>query len=312
MAAVSGLPLSGTNAGNIFFVEGQPTPPPGQAPVGVYRVVTPGYFDAMEIPLLKGRDFTDADNAKSPRVIIIDAAIAKKHFAGKNPIGMHIQWEPTPSAKPFQIVGVAGDVKHYGLDQDNRPGFYLPHAQRRDASLAIVARTAGGDPLGTIAAARRILRELDATLPLSQPLAMDDIIQRSFWNRVFICRLFDAFSALALALAAIGIAGVMAYSVTQRAREIGLRMALGAQPGDVLRMVMSQGMRLTGIGLAVGVGASLGFARALASQLYGVGVIDPISLGTSVAIFGAVALVACYLPARRATKVDPMTALRAE
>jgi putative ABC transport system permease protein len=203
-------------------------------------------------------------------------------------------------------------VKHYGLDQEGRSGFYVPYAQEARRTMSVVLRTASDRPLGLLPSVRQTLREIDPTLPLFGTQSMADLVGESFWINRFLSRLLIAFSGLALALAAVGIASVVGYAVTQRTREIGIRMALGAQAADVLRLLLGQGMRLVLTGLVVGLVASLGLARVLTSQLYGVSWLDPVAPFASAGIFGAVALLACWLPARRATRINPVEALRAE
>jgi putative ABC transport system permease protein len=312
VAACSCLPLSGNVNYQGFAVDGRPLPQPGQKPSGNLRVVTPGYFATMEIPLVAGRDFTNADSATSPKVIVIDASFARQYFPGENPLGKHLRWNPTDPASAREIVGIAADVKHYGLDQEGRSGFYVPYAQEARRTMSVVLRTASDRPLGLLPSVRQTLREIDPTLPLFGTQSMADLVGESFWINRFLSRLLIAFSGLALALAAVGIASVVGYAVTQRTREIGIRMALGAQAADVLRLLLGQGMRLVLTGLVVGLVASLGLARVLTSQLYGVSWLDPVAPFASAGIFGAVALLACWLPARRATRINPVEALRAE
>jgi putative ABC transport system permease protein len=212
----------------------------------------------------------------------------------------------------MEIVGVAGAVKHFGLDTDERPAFYIPLAQDPWTGVSFVVRTAGANPLAIVPAARASLREIDPALPIAHPNAMAEMVRRSFWQRTIVGEIFGVFSIIATALAAAGIAGAMAYMVVQRRQEIGVRMALGAQAGDVQRLVLGRGMRLAAIGLAIGAAASLAFGRLIGALLFGVAGADPLTLGGSLLIFGAVALAACWIPARRAARVDPMTALRAE
>jgi putative ABC transport system permease protein len=311
-AACSSLPLSGRNNGQGFAIEGQPPPEPGRNPVGNLRVVTPGYFAAMEIPLLRGRDFSAVDSATGAKVIIVDAAFARQYFGEANPIGQRIRWSLADPATSMEIIGIAKDVKHSSLDREGRTGFYIPHAQSARRLMGVVLRTKTDQPLGVMSGVRQALRELDPTLALYQPREITDMIQETYWIRRFLGRLLVGFAALALALAAVGIASIVAYAVTQRTQEIGVRMALGAQAADVLRLLLGQGMRLVLGGLALGLLASLGLAQVLANQLYGIGWIDPLTLLASAGLFVGVALLACWLPARRATRVNPVEALRAE
>lgn len=310
--ACSNLPLSGRNTGQAFTVEGQPPPPSGVNHIGNLRVITPGYFAAMQIPLLAGRDFTTADNTSSGKVIIIDAALARQHFGSTNPIGQRIRWDRDDPQSSREIVGVAADVKHSSLDGLSRPGFYTPYAQSRRVSMGIMVRTTAEKQPGLLASIQQQLRSLDPTLPLYRAQTMEDTIRETFWIRRFLGRLLVGFAALALGLAAVGIASVVGYAVTHRQQEIGIRMALGAQPGSVVRMMLADGMVLVFTGLCLGLLGSIVLARVLSSQLYGVGAIDPLSLVASGTLFAAIAAFACWLPARRATQVNPVTALRAE
>lgn len=311
-AACSSLPLSGRNNGQGFAVEGLPPPPPGRNPVGNLRIVTPGYFGAMAIPLLRGRDFTAADSAAAAKVIIVDGAFARQYFGEADPIGRRIRWNLADPATAMEIIGVAADVKHSALDRDGRTGFYIPHAQNGRRLMGVVVRTTTAEPIGLLPAVRQVLRELDPTVALFHLRAVTEMIQETFWIRRFLGRLLVGFAALAMALAAVGIASIVACAVTQRTQEIGVRMALGATDRDVLHMLLRQGMRLVFIGLAVGLVASLGLARVLSNLLYGVGWLEPWPLLASAGLFVVVALVACWLPARRALKVSPVEALRAE
>jgi putative ABC transport system permease protein len=266
----------------------------------------------MEISLLKGRDFTAADSATAAQVIIVDAAFARQYFGNANPLGQHIYWNRADPKTAMEVIGVATDVKHSGLDRESRPGFYIPHAQNARRTMAVVLRTAPRDPLTVLPAARQTLREIDPTLALFNPNSMIEIVGETYWIRLFLSKLMVGFAMLAVALAAVGIASVVAFVVAQRKQEIGVRMALGAQPRDVLRLILGQGMRLVLIGLGLGLVGSLGLARLLASQLFRVGGADPVTLAASAIVFAVVSLLACWLPARRATNVNPVEALRFE
>lgn len=311
-AACSRLPLTGRNTGQVFVIEGQPPSTTGVNPVGNLRVVTPGYFATMEIPLIKGRDFSAADTATSTKTIVIDAAFARKYFGDANPIGQHILWNATDPATRREIVGIAADVKHSGLDRETRPGFYVPHSQNARSRMEIVLRTTTRDPLTIVPVARQILRELDPSLPLFNANSMIAVIGESYWIRLFLGKLMVGFAILAVALAALGIASVVAFSVMQRTQEIGVRMALGAQPHNVLQLILGQGMKLVLLGLGLGLVASVGLSRLLTSQLFGVSAADPLTLVASAVVFAAVSLLACWIPARHATRINPVEALRAE
>lgn len=311
-AACSRIPLSGGSTGQAFVVEGRAVPPGEPRPVGNLRCITPGYFSAMRIPLLAGRDFSAEDNAASRKVLIVDAAFARQYFGDRNPLGQRLWWNPADPLSAREIVGVAADVKHTRLDAEARPGFYMPYAQNPRQIMGVVVRTVADDPAAAAKTIRAAVRETDPSLPVIGLKTMRERMGETFWIRSYLGKLLVGFAALALALTALGIASVIAYAVAQRTREIGVRIALGALPADVLRLVLAQGLRLVGSGLAFGLVASLGLTRVLGSQLYGVGWFDPLTSLASGALLVAAALLACWLPARRATRIDPVEALRAE
>jgi putative ABC transport system permease protein len=211
----------------------------------------------------------------------------------------------------MEIVGIVGDVRQYGLGENIPAGLYLPHRQNAWSGMSVVIRTTGPQPLGVLSSVRSVVRAIDPALWF-EPQAMEQLVQRSFWARRFMSQLFGAFSMIALALAAVGIAAVVTYSVTQRTQEIGIRMAIGAGRSEILRLVVAQGMTPVAIGVAVGLLASLGLTRVLSSQLYGVGAFDPLSLGVATIVFIVVAFLACIIPAGQAARIDPMVALRSE
>jgi len=310
---ISHLPLSGRNWGSAYTIEGQEATRSADVQIGNTRVITPGYFRTLEVPLLTGRDFADTDTGGAPGVIIIDATLARRFFANGDPLGQRIKLGGPDSTAPWMtIVGVAGEVKHYGLDQNIRPGYYLPYAQHARASLTMTVRTSVADPASVAAALRRAVHELDPDLPVTQLRTMPEVVSQSFWEQSFASWLLGLFSAIGIALAAVGIYSVMAYSVAQRTHELGIRLALGAQRADVLKLVVRQGMGAVGLGMILGVVANVGVLRLIASQLYEISALDlPTYAGAALFILG-VALAACFLPARRATRVDPVVALRCE
>lgn len=311
-AAGSRLPLAGGISPQVYTIEGHPPTIAGTNPVGSLRVITPNYFATLRIPLIKGRDFAETDTSASNKVIIIDRAFAKQHFSDANPIGAHILWDPKDLSTRREIVGVAADVKQFALDRDSRAGFYIPFAQSNRSRMGVIYRSAAGDPLTLLPAVRQILRETEPSLPLFEPASMTDVIRESYWKRIFLGQLLVGFALFSMGLAALGVGSVVAFSVAQRTREIGIRMALGAKSQDVLRIIVVHGMRLVGLGLLVGLLASLGLSRLLASQLFGVSTIDPLTLALTFLTFATVSLLACWLPARRATRINPIEALRAE
>jgi putative ABC transport system permease protein len=309
--AVLTMPLGGDtfSVGRSFIREGRPMTPEESANASYY-VATPGYFRALEIPVLAGRSFTEQDTAQAPMVVLVNETMARKHWPGESPIGKRITiWRDEKF--PREVVGVVGDTRP-ALDTPASAQMYVPYAQDATwGSLTLVARTQG-DPATLAAAARNELRALDKTLPVYNVKTMTEVAAASVAQHRASMLLLSAFAGVALLLAVIGIYGVTAYYVTQRTHEIGVRMALGATRGDVLRLVVGQGLRLTLIGLAVGIVAALALTRLLASLLYEVSATDPLAFAVGALLLAVVALAACYVPARRATKVDPMVALRYE
>ena len=307
------LPLSGSNTDSSFMIEGHMPQDPSRFPDEEIRVVTPDYFRTMSIPLLKGRYFTDADKEDAPGAVIINQALARKYLPGEDALGQRLTMDDPgkPTAKWLTIVGVVGNVKHRGLNVEAKPEFYLPHTLYPEASMTLVARTAS-DPAGLTSAIRKEVAALDSDLPVYNARTMEEVISDSVAPQRLSTLLLGLFAALALVLAAVGIYGVISYSVTQRTHEIGIRMALGAQTHDVLRLVIGHGMLLVAIGVSVGLLAALAMTRLMASLLYGVSAHDPLTFISIPALLILVAVLACYIPARRATRVDPMVALRYE
>jgi putative ABC transport system permease protein len=310
--AISYLPLSEGGWGRSLTVEGYPVLPVGQAPSINHCVVTPGYFRAMGITLLAGRDISDADTRDSAKVVIVDERLAREYWPNESALGKRIRFGPPEDNEPWHtIVGVVGEVKHESLNLTQRKSVYLPHAQVTIGGMALAVRTRG-NPESLAAAVRAQVRELDPNQPVTAVRTMSEILSRSVWQPRLYAILFGIFAAVALLLASVGIYGVMSYTVTQRTHEIGIRMALGAQRGDVLRLVIRQGMWLALVGVVIGVLASLALTGLMQSLLFGIGTTDPVTFASVAALLSAAALVACYIPARRATKVDPMIALRYE
>ncbi len=303
-------PLSGNDFVLGFRIEGRPPYPAGSEPDTNYYSVTPGYFKAMGIPLLRGRLFTERDTKDAPRVIIINETMAKRFFPGEDPIGkrLHVTMGPVLYR---EIVGIVGDVKHYSLDQEAKAQTYEPYAQQPFSGMTLVARTSG-DPAGLSSAIRGEVLKIDKELPISNVKTLEQYLSTSIAQQRFSVLLLGIFAAVAMALACVGIYGVLSYSVTQRRREIGVRMALGAARRDVLRLVVGHAMLLTLIGVAIGLGAAFALTRVMSTLLFGVSATDPMTFGLIALLLIAVALLAALVPARRATKVDPMVALRCE
>jgi predicted permease len=307
--AVAHLPFEG-DAGRGFFVEGRPDPGPENMPGAAYSVVCPNYFRALEIPVLEGREFTHQDSLGAPGVIVINQAMAQKYWPNENPVGRAIR-VGGPNGSRLTVVGVVRDVHNWGLDEKIHPQFFRPYPQAGWPVMSVVVRTKGA-PASYIPAIKSALAEVEPERPVSQVALMQDVVSGSVGSRKFPAILLAGFAALALALAAVGIIGVVSYSVTQRTREIGIRMALGAARTDVLKLILSGSMVWVAVGIVLGIIASLGLTRLLGTLLYGVKPGNPLVLGSVSLVLASVALLASYIPARRAAKVDPMVALRYE
>ena len=310
-AAVNFLPLGGSNSSDAYLVEGEPVPPPGQENIGRYRVCTPDYFSTMRIPIVKGRAFTEQDKAGAPPVVIVNEALARKHWPGQDPLGKRIRFDiPIEKAPWMEIVGVSKNVKHE-LTREVTPEYYLPHAQDSWNSMVLVARTTV-DPASLAAGIRQDVAAIDKDQPVFDVRTMQEVRSISMGLQTFSSVMIGIFAGVALLLASIGIYGVMVFVVTQRTQEIGIRMALGARRVDVLQLVLLNGMKLAVFGLVLGLAAAWGVTRFFASLLVGVKPTDVVTFSLVSVCLLAAAFLACYVPARRATKVDPLEALRYE
>jgi putative ABC transport system permease protein len=311
--AVQDLPLSQNTMNYAFGVEGRPDVPAVERPQAAYRAVTEDYFRTMGIPLVAGRAFTGQDNLQKAPVVIINQTMARRFFPGADPLGKKIRFgEPNDPAST--VVGVVGDVKHLGLADDEVAAIYQPHAQKRFAWLrwmTIVVR-ADDAPLSLIAPIRSRIAEVDRAQPVYDIATMEQLLSKSITPTRFPTILLGLFALLALALAAVGLYGVMSYAVARRANEIGLRMALGAQARDVLTLVIGRGMKLTLLGLVIGLAGAITLTSVLKTLLFNISATDPLTFASVAGTLLGVALLACYLPARRATRVDPLVALRRE
>ncbi|HEX8144504.1 MAG TPA: ABC transporter permease [Pyrinomonadaceae bacterium] len=311
--AVSALPFH-TNPIDIkseFSIEGRAAAAPGQEPIAYATVATFDYFRTMGIPLLRGRLFTRFDNKDAAPVVVIGETMAHRFWPGEDPVGKKITLRFLSQQTTREIVGVIGDVRHTGLDSDPRPELFLPHLQEPYGSMTYVVRTSV-DPLTLLPAVKKEIWTVNKSQPFSSIATMEQLISRSLAERRFSLLFLTTFASIALALAGVGIYGLISFNTTQRTHEIGVRMALGAGRLDIFKLVVGQGMALTLLGVVVGLAAAFALTRYLSSLLYGVSATDPLTFVVVSALLTLVALAACYIPARRATKVDPMVALRYE
>jgi predicted permease len=303
--------------GNVFFQpEGQAPAAPGQEPTASYKMVTPHFLDAMGTRLVAGRGFAERDNEGAPPVAIISESVARLYWPHSNPVGSHltvlarVYSGQSSGSRPLEIVGVAKDVKNDDLWRPEA-AIYVPFAQKPAAAVFLVARTAG-PPMRVAPAIREAVRSLDKEQPVNGVRTMDEIVSRTYGAIRFPMTLLWIFSALALVLSAVGLFGVMSYTVSRRTQEIGIRIALGAGRADVLRLVLREGLGVTAIGVVLGLAGALALSRVMAGYVYGVTSTDPLTFAAASLLLAAVALLASYIPAQRASKVDPIVALRYE
>jgi putative ABC transport system permease protein len=313
--AISELPLSGSNTNDNFTIEGRPVIPKEAEPLTEYRVVTPRYFQSMGVPLLAGRDFSETDTKQSPNVVVINEAFARRHFVGEDPLGHRLKLQGQ-ERDPLMIVGVVGNVRDFGLDEQPTPSAYVPFLQdplstNYQRSMTIVARTRS-DPGAVAGSLRAAMTSIDKSIPVYALKPMTEYLGDSLSRRRFNMILLIVFSGVALVLAAVGIYGVISYGTIQRTHEMGIRMALGARRSDVLKLVVRQAMMLALCGVGIGLLASLALTRLIKGLLFNVSVTDPLTFTVISALMILIALLACLIPARRATKVDPLVALRYE
>ncbi|MGH9940809.1 MAG: ABC transporter permease [Pyrinomonadaceae bacterium] len=311
VGAVTNLPLGGSVTSGSFSIEGRPVPTGAAEPHTDERIATAGYLQTMKIPLLRGRHFTERDNADAPNVVIIDETLARTYFPGEDPVGKRIYEGEGDNRIYREIIGVVGAIRYKGLDAEYKSQLYFPHAQSNAPGMTIVVRAAN-DPVSLVPAVRGALRAVDQDQPVYGVRTMGEVLNTSIAQKRFSMFLLTIFAAVALVLTAVGIYGVMAYTVTARTNEMGIRIALGAQTSDILHLVVGQGMILALAGIALGLVVAFGVTRVMSSLLYGVSATDPLTFAAIALLLIGVALLACYIPARRATKVDPMIALRYE
>jgi len=309
--AISYLPLSGLGAGTGFTIEGQPPPPPGRDYVVDVSVCDDGYFRAMNVPLKGGRFFSEREMQEKSNVVIVSESLARKYFPQGDALGKRLVIEMTRPNVPTEIIGIVGDVKFADFATEPHPTTYWPHPQLAYSGMTFTVRTTE-DPVSLAPSIERAIRTLDKDQPVAEVRSMDQWVAKSLAQARFSSTLLTIFANLALALAAIGIYGVMSYAVSQRTSEIGIRLALGATMGDVLTMIVLDGLRLAVFGLALGVLLAVGLSRTIATLLYETTGTDPVTFAAVVGVLGAAALLASYLPARRASRIPPVEALRAQ
>ena len=308
-AATTALPLTLSISGSDFRIEGRPEPQPGQETIVNTSKVSPDYFRTLGVPMIKGREFSHRDSSDAPLAAVINNDLARTYFPNEDPIGRRITFDEGESW--LSIVGVAGDMRRFGLDSNVKPEVFLPYLQSPSRSMSLVVRSST-DPTSIAAAMKTQVQQIDRDLPFEETKTMQELLAESNSGRRFNMLLLTVFAGVALLLAIVGIYGVMSYTVAQRTKEIGIRVAIGAQAADVFRMVVGQGMLLAIIGIVLGLVAAFGVTRLMASLLFGVEATDPTTFVGIALLLAVVAFVACYIPGRRATKVDPLIALRYE
>ena len=296
-----------------FQVSGRPEVPLHQSPIGHYLEVSPGYFDAMGIPVLSGREFSPQDAIENPRVIVINEAMARREFPNQDPLGQRFSFGPGPDNQQqwLEIVGVVGNVRQYRADEAPVPMTYVVHTSSTQRAYSLIVRT-DGDAMTLAGSVRAAVQAIDPSLPIVRARTLDEVIGASLTQRRFNMTLLIVFAAIALVLAVAGIYGTVAYAVAQRTQEIGIRVALGATTGEVLRLVLIDALKPVGGGLAIGMIAAFALTRALDRLVYGISTTDTVTFVTLPLFLGLVAMLASWLPALRATRVDPMIALRAD
>jgi predicted permease len=313
VGASSNIPFGGNWSTSSFYVEGVQVPRGQPGPWGDTRLVTPGFHEAMKIRLLRGRYLTAADRAGAPRVVVVDTEMVRRYWPDADPIGKRIAFDdPAEGAVEWlTVVGVVEHTAHEGLDAERRVQLYFPHQTMPIAQMSFALRSAG-DPTALITAVRQTVLAIDADQPIAQVRTMEEMMDEALGQRKLSLYLLGTFAALALLLSAIGIYGVLSFDVTRRSQELGVRMALGAARGAVLALVMKQGAGLILCGIGVGLAGAFGLTRVLEAQLYGVTATDPVTFVLVAVVLAVVALAATLVPAWRATRLNPIAALRCE
>jgi putative ABC transport system permease protein len=310
-SVVNSLPIAG-GVSTDFSIVGRPPVKSGDEPDAHIRMIDPAYFRTMQIPLLRGREFSERDSATAPKVMLINQTMADKFWPGQDPVGSRVtmlDWGPPLTG---EVVGVVGDVKPGGPQEPAGFTIYWPYPQFPSVFNYLVVRTANADPMSILGGIKAQVHAVNADLPVSQVRTMEQVLGESVAQRKFSLVLIGVFAGISVLLAAIGIAGVMGFLVAQRTQEMGIRIALGAQRRDVFGLVLGQGVRMISLGLLIGLAGAFGLTRLLSGMLYGVSPGDPLTLAAVSVFLISIALVACWIPARSATRVDPMIALRYE
>jgi predicted permease len=310
VSLASPLPLDAYSSSANVLIEGYVPRSENEKIDVMYTAAAPSYFQTIGTPIVRGREFEERDREGMPGVVIVNEAMARLYWPQEDPIGKRLQLHG-PSGPYLEVIGVAKAGKYITLGEDPMPYMFLPCRQSYKTRMTILIRSQA-DPATLAAGLRREVAALDETLPVFGVKTMPQFMERSLWAASNVAGLVGGFGLAALLLAAVGIYGLMSYSVAQRTREIGIRAALGAQPGDVLRLVAKHGMSLALIGIALGLAGALALTRVMSSLLFGVSTTDPMTFAVITLLLAFVAFLACYIPARRATKVDPMVALRCE
>jgi len=309
VSLVRGLPFSGNGGSTAIVLPDREIPKEGTEPQVMYNTVMPNYFETIGIPFIKGRTFGNEDTAESPRALIINQTMAEKFWAGQDPLGKQIKF--VPEGRTGTIVGVVGDAKQFWREEKQQPQLYGAYSQDSGIFATVVMRTTV-EPMSLAEQVRQAVWRVDPDQPMWKIRTVEFLVNRSVADRKFLMALMGIFAAIALVLTMVGLYGVISYLVTQRTQEIGIRMALGAQMNQILRMVLRQGMLFVLLGVALGLAASWLSTRLMAKLLYQVSATDSVTFAGIAVLLITVALLACYFPARRATKVDPLVALRNE
>jgi putative ABC transport system permease protein len=309
-AGVTFLPMGGGGIGTSFWRTDRPTPGPGQAPSTDVRPITPGFFRTMGIRQVMGRDFAAFDRTDSPAVAIVNETLVRQYLSDGDPIGkrLHVNAGQTPDRLDYEVVGVVGDIKLSALDTEVRPTVYVPHTQLAMGVMTFVARTTM-DPLSLVRGVGDEVHAVDPQLPLAGVQTMDQVVDSTLARPRIVTVLLATFAVMALALAAVGVYGVMAYSVAQRTQEIGVRMALGATPESLFELILGQALRLVGVGVVAGLAVAAAVTRVLSTMLYETTPLDPATFAVTAIVL---TVVATFIPARRGTRITPVEALRAE